>query len=85
MQITIESLKKDVPSNVAALAKNISQLPLYDSLKPMESSAFEDEHCTPLSFQAAGQIATQVLLAVAEEKNQRSWQLLTIKACCNLQ
>lgn len=62
----------------------ISQLALCDGLKPMESSAFEEEQCTPLSFQAAGQMATQELVAVVEEKNQRSWELLTIKTYCNL-
>lgn len=40
MEISIEIIKKDVPSNVTALAKNISQLALYDGLKPTESSAF---------------------------------------------
>lgn len=72
MEISIEIIKKDVPLNVTALAKNISQLALYDDLKPTESSAFEDKQCTPLSFLAAGQMATQEPLAMVEEKNQRS-------------
>lgn len=84
MEISIEMIKKDVPSNVTARAKNISQLALHDGLKPMESSTFEDKQCTPLSFQAAGQMIMQELLAMVEEKIQKSWQLMTIKTCWNI-
>jgi len=42
MEISTEIIKENVPSNVTALAKNISQPALYDGLKPTETFSFED-------------------------------------------
>lgn len=72
MEISIEIIKKDVPSNVSALAKNISQLAFYGGLKPTESSAFEDKQYISLCFRTARQMVTQELLDMGEGKNQSS-------------
>lgn len=62
MEVSIEIIKNDGPLNVSALAKNISQLALYNALKPI------DKQC---SSRAAGQMVAQEPLAVNKGENQR--------------
>lgn len=77
MEISIEIVKKDVPSNVTAPAKNTSQLALCDGLKPMENSLRINKalHCISRLQDRWWHRSCQLWL---KDKNRRSWELKII-------